>query len=57
MLSVLTEAPRIGGMQRQAVEAKERIADQEAAREEAIDELAASDYDELDLIAGPVPGL
>ena len=48
LLSNVTETPRIKEIQDQAVDAQEKIAAQEAVREEEIDDLITDDNDDLD---------
>ncbi|GGN09167.1 tubulin/FtsZ family protein [Halarchaeum nitratireducens] len=48
LLSNVTEAPRIDQIQNQAVDAQEKIAEQEAVREEQINDLITDDNNDLD---------
>ncbi|MCD2200760.1 tubulin/FtsZ family protein [Halobacterium sp. KA-4] len=48
LLSNVTETPRIDAIQNQAVDAQEKIAEQEAVREEEINELITDENDDLD---------
>jgi cell division GTPase FtsZ len=48
LLANVTETPRIDEIQSQAVDAQDKIREQEAVREEEIDELITDDNDELD---------
>lgn len=48
LLSNVTEAPRIDEIQNQAVDAQEKIAEQEAVREEQINDLITDDNNDLD---------
>ncbi|QHS16537.1 tubulin/FtsZ family protein [Halopenitus persicus] len=48
LLSNVTETPRIDEIQNQAVDAQEKIAEQEAVREEEINDLITDENDDLD---------
>ncbi|WP_248897657.1 tubulin/FtsZ family protein [Haloplanus halobius] len=48
LLSNVTETPRIDAIQNQAVDAQEKIAEQEAVREEEINDLITDDNNDLD---------